>query len=124
MGLDEIVSDIKKRPGFAENAGMILLHNGVVRAWSRDGRKKVVAVDVMADEMKIGEICQELGARPGIFAITAQAIQGVLKPGDDMLYLAVAADVRENALKVFEELLNRVKSEGVTKREIFAEDAR
>lgn len=124
MGLDKIVSDIKKRPGFAENAGMILLHNGVVRAWSRDGRKRVVAVDVMADEMKIGEICQELGSRPGIFAITAQAIQGVLKPGDDMLYLAVAGDVRENVIKVFEELLNRVKSEGVTKREIFAENGR
>lgn len=122
MGLDDIVRDIKKRPGFTENAGMILLHNGVVRAWSRDGRKKVVAVDVMADEMKIGEICQELGSRPGIFAITAQAIQGVLKPGEDMLYLAVAGDVRENVTKVFEELLHRVKSEGVSKKEIFAQE--
>ncbi len=119
MGLEDIVNDIKKRPGFEENAGMILLHNGVVRAWSRDGHKKVIAVDVVADEMKIGEICQELGARPGIFAITAQAMQGVLKPGDDLLYLAVAGDVRENVLKVFEELLHRVKSEGVRKREIF-----
>lgn len=120
MGLDEIVKDIKNRPGFEENAGMILLHNGVVRAWSRDGHKKVVAVDVVADELKIGEICQELGSRPGIFAITAEAMQGVLKPGDDLLYLAVAGDVRENVIKVFEELLNRVKSEGVRKREIYA----
>lgn len=120
MGLEDIVKDIKSRPGFEENAGMILLHNGVVRGWSRDGHKKVVAVDVVADELKIGEICQELGARPGIFAITAQAMQGVLKPGDDLLLLAVAGDVRENVLKVFEELLNRVKSEGVRKREIYA----
>lgn len=119
MGLDEIVKDIKNRPGFEENAGMILLHNGVVRAWSRDGHKKIQAVDVVADELKIGEICQELGARPGIFAITAQAMQGVLQPGDDLLYLAVAGDLRENVLKTFEELLNRVKSEGVKKREIF-----
>lgn len=120
MSLDDIVKDIKNRPGFEENAGMILLHNGVVRAWSRDGHKKIQAVDVVADELKIGEICQELGSRPGIFAITAQANQGVLKPGEDLLYLAVAGDVRENVLKTFEELLNRVKSEGVKKTEIFA----
>lgn len=120
MGLDEIASEIRQRPGFEENAGMILLHNGVVRAWSRDGHKKIQAVNVVANELKIGAICQELGSRTGIFAITAQAVQGVLKPGDDLLYLAVAGDVRENVIPVFEELLNRVKSEGVQKTEIFA----
>lgn len=117
MGLDQIVADIKNRPGFEENAGMILLHNGVVRAWSRNGHRKVKSVEVYANELKIGEICQELGSRPGIFAITAQANQGILKPGDDLLYLAVAGDLRENVIKVFEELLHRVKSEGVEKIE-------
>lgn len=117
MGLDQIVADIKNRPGFEENAGMILLHNGVVRAWSRNGHRKVKSVEVYANELKIGEICQELGSRPGIFAITAQANQGILKPGDDLLYLAVAGDLRDNVIKVFEELLHRVKSEGVEKIE-------
>lgn len=118
MGLDEMAAEIKSRPGFEKEAGMILLHNGVVRAWSRDGRRKVKEIDVEADELKIGQICQELGARPGIFAISAQANEGVLKPGDDLLYLAVAGDLRENVIPVFTELLNRVKSEGVRKREI------
>lgn len=118
MGLDEIVAEIKRRPGFSEEAGMILLHNGVVRAWSRNGRKKVIAVDVFANELKIGEICQELGGRPGIFAITAQANQGHLLPGDDLLYLAVAGDIRENVTPVFVELLNRVKKEAIEKKEI------
>lgn len=121
MSLDAIVAEIKSRPGFEKEAGMILLHNGVVRAWSRDGRRKVKEIDVVADELKIGEICQELGARPGIFAIVAQANEGVLKPGDDMLYLAVAGDIRENVKAVFSELLDRVKSEGVRKKEIFEE---
>lgn len=121
MGLDQIVAEIKKRPGFDENAGMILLHNGVVRAWSRDGHKKVKAVEVFANELKIGAICQELGSWPGIFAIVAQAKEGMLKPGDDLLYLAVAGDLRENVIAAFVELLNRVKSEGVEKREIYEE---
>ena len=119
MSLDKIVEEIKSRPGFAENAGMILLHNGVVRAWSRKHHRKVKAVEVFANELKIGQICQDVGSREGIFAVTADARQGLLKPGEDMLYLAVAGDLRENVLPAFEELLNRVKSEGVEKREIF-----
>lgn len=121
MGLDEIVAELKSRPGFVENVGMIVLHNGVVRGWSRDGHKKVVAVEVTANEELIGKICTELGARPGIFALTAIANEGRLKPGEDLLYLAVAGDVRENCLAVFEELLNRIKKEAVSKREIFAD---
>ena len=120
MALDEMVQEIKRRPGFTENVGMIMLHNGVVRAWSRDGKRKVTGMNVIPDELKIGEICQELGTRPGIFAISAQANTGFFKPGDDVLYLAVAGDVRENVIKVFEELLNRVKKEGLIKEEFFA----
>lgn len=116
-----MVDDIKKRPGFEEQAGMILAHNGTVRAWSRDRHKKVLAVEVRADESKIGQICQELGSRPGIFAISADAREGLLKPGDDLLYLAVAGDVRENVLNVFTELLNRIKSEAVHKKEFTEE---
>lgn len=118
MSLDKIAEEIKKRPDFAENVGMILLHNGVVRAWSRNGRKKVAAIEVFANELKVAEICQEVGSMPGIFAVTAEPIQGTLKPGDDLLYLAVAGDVRENVLAAFEILLGRIKKEAIEKREI------
>lgn len=118
MKLDEMAEEIKRRPGFEKQAGMILLHNGVVRGFSRDGRKKVVAMQIEADEKKVGEICQELGARPGIFAISAETCQGLLKPGDDALYLAVAGDYRENVIAVFAELLDRVKKEAIKKQEI------
>lgn len=119
MTLDQMAAEIKARPGFQENVGMILLHNGVVRGWSRHDHKPIKAVEVFANELKIGEICQDVGSRPGIFAVSAQANQGLLHPGEDLLLLAVAGDVRENVIKAFEELLNRVKSEGVEKKEIF-----
>lgn len=118
MSLDRIVAEIKSRPGFTENVGMLLLHNGVVRAWSRKGHQKVISVEVYANELKIGEICQEVGSMPGIFAVTAESRQGILHPGDDLLYLAVAGDMRENVLAAFEILLNRVKGEAIEKREI------
>lgn len=125
MSLDQIVAEIKSRPGFEENVGMMLLHNGVVREWSRQDinhekmRRKIRYVEVFANELKIGSICQEIGSRPGIFAVTADAREGKLKPGEDMLYLAVAGDIRENVLAAFQELLDRVKREGVEKKEVF-----
>lgn len=119
--LDEMAAEIKARPGYEEQVGMILLHNGTVRAWSRNGHRKVLAVEVEPDEIMIGQICQELGSRPGIFAISAQANAGLRKPGDDLLYLAVAGDVREHVIPVFSELLDRVKSEGIRKKEILDE---
>lgn len=117
MSLESMISDIKNRPGYADQCGMILVHNGTVRAWSRKGHKKVLAVEVTPDEEKMGRICQELGARPGIFAISADANQGFLKPGDNLLYLVVAGDLREHVLGTMQELLNRIKSEAITKKE-------
>lgn len=117
MSLEDMVNDIKNRPGYTENCGMLLVHNGTVRAWSRKGHKKVFAVEVTPDEQKMGAICQEMGSRPGIFAISANANQGLLKPGDDLLTLVVAGDLRENVLNTMTELLNRIKSEAVSKRE-------
>ena len=31
MDTTKVLADLKKRPGFAENVGMVLVHNGVVR---------------------------------------------------------------------------------------------
>lgn len=123
MGIQQMIDEIKARPGFEENVGMILAHNGVVRGTTRAGRKKVFAMEVAANEEKMGAICQELGARPGIFAISAEAMQGILKPGQDALYLVVAGDVRENVTAVLTELLNRVKSEAMNKKEFLDEEA-
>ena len=47
MNADQLISKIKMHPAY-DRVGMILCHNGVVRATSRDGRKVTglrVAVD-------------------------------------------------------------------------------
>ena len=40
------------------------------------------------------------------------------QPGDDLLFILVAGDVREHIKPVLAELLDRVKAEAVTKKEI------
>lgn len=97
---------------------MILIHNGVVRNWSRKDKSKVKALEVTPDLNKIEAIRQELLQREGIFDIAIEAHCGEFQPGDDLLFLIVAGDLRENIKPVLSELLDRVKSEAITKREI------
>ena len=117
MDINKTLRELKARPGFAEHVGMTLIHNGTVRAWSRKGHETVHAVDVHPDREKIRAICAEMEQRPGIFAILAEAAEGHLLPGDDLLFLVVAGDIRENVKATFAELLDRIKSEAVFKTE-------
>ena len=55
---------------------------------------------------------------PGIFRVVAQAKSGEYMAGDDLLFLIVAGDIRENVKPALGELLDRIKSEAVTKQEL------
>ncbi len=119
MDTTKILAEIKQRPGFTDHVGMILVHNGVVRGWSRDDHKKVQRVLVTPNLERMQSICRSLEHNPGIFCIHAEAAAGELKPGDDLLFLVVAGDIREHVKATFAELLERIKAEAVVKQEIF-----
>ncbi len=119
MDINKALAELKQRPGFSDNVGMMLIHNGVVRSWSRKDHQGVSSITIRQDKDKIREICQEMEQRPGIFAIEWDALEGEFKPGDDVLFLIVAGDIRENVKATFAELLDRIKSEGVSKQEHF-----
>ncbi|MCM0756326.1 molybdenum cofactor biosynthesis protein MoaE [Desulfovibrio aminophilus] len=118
MDISAAIAKLKTEPGFTENVGMILVHNGVVRGWSRANRENVVAVDITSDEERMNALCEEIQKRPGIFRVLAECRSGLLKPGDDVLFLIVAGDIRENVKPALADLLDRIKAEAVTKREI------
>ncbi|BDV01086.1 hypothetical protein TDMWS_11710 [Thermodesulfomicrobium sp. WS] len=120
MDITRTIAQLKQEPGFAEHVGMILVHNGVVRAWSRKDGAAVTQVEVHPDRAKIEAIRKEIEARPGIFRVVVEAKEGVLQVGDDLLFLIVAGDVRENVKPALAELLDRIKAEAITKREIGA----
>ena len=117
MDVNKTLQELKARPGFAENVGMMLIHNGVVRGWSRADHSTVTAVRVSHDTAKMDAICREMEQQPGIFCIHAEAVEGELKPGDDVLFLVVAGDIREHVKATFSELLDRIKAEAVIKQE-------
>jgi molybdopterin synthase catalytic subunit len=121
MNIFKTLQELKKRPEFTDNVGMILIHNGVVRNWSRKDRTAVTALEVTPDFEKIEALRQEYLQRKGIFEIIVEALSGTFKPGDDLLYIIVAGDIRENIKPVLAELLDRIKAEAVTKKEIFSD---
>ncbi len=117
MDISRTIALLKQEPGFAENVGMVLVHNGVVRGWSRRDGAPVARIEVRPDYGRIEELRAEYERRPGIYRVIIEACQGRLKPGDDLLFILVAGDLRENVKPVLAELLDRVKSEAVVKTE-------
>lgn len=118
MDISKTIAALKQRPDFTENVGMILIHNGTVRGWSRADRRRVTALDVEVDQEKIALLRLEYLKRPGIYDIIIEAHSGHFAPGDDLLFLLVAGDLRENIKPVLAELLDRVKAEAVRKNEV------
>jgi molybdopterin synthase catalytic subunit len=116
MDISQTIATLKKEPGFHEKVGMILTHNGVARATSRDGRP-VSHIEVIPDRAKIEAIRAQCEKMPGVFKIVVEAHGGTFAPGDDLLFIVVAGDIRENVLEALSTTLNRIKSEAVAKRE-------
>lgn len=120
MDINQALADLKKEPGFTDNVGMILVHNGIVRGWSRKDHAEVKAIEISPDFEKMEIIRQEIEAREGIFRAVCHANSGPMVPGDDVLFLIVAGDIRENVKAALADFLDRVKAEAVSKKEIFA----
>ena len=120
MDISRTIADLKKRPDFTDNVGMILIHNGTVRNWSRADHGRVTALETAVDEQLVEDLRQEYKKKPGIYEIIVEAHAGRFQPGDDLLFIIVAGDLRENIKPVLAELLDRIKAEAISKKEIRA----
>lgn len=121
--IEERIAALKSRPDFAEKVGMVLVHRGTVRGVSRQAGKLVQRLEVRADQERIAQLCMEYASSPGIYEVLAEARSGSFVPGEDLLWLLVAGDIRENVLATLSALLNRIKTEAIEKKEILHHDA-
>lgn len=116
--LTEIVEEMKLHPQYSK-AGMVLYHNGVVRESSRDGRA-VNGLKVEVDHPRLQEVIERQKNRDGIIEILVEINEGVdLAVGDDVMYIAVAGDIRENVIAVLTDTLNEIKKSVTAKTEYF-----
>ncbi len=118
MRLAELLQKAKEHPDY-HKAGMILCHNGVVRETSRDGRP-VSGLSVKVDWDKLSAIVEKQKSRPGIVEILVEVLEGDdLKVGDDVMYIVVAGDIRENVIETLSNTLNEIKATVTSKTEFF-----
>lgn len=118
MDMMTLMDQIKQHPDY-HKAGMILCHNGVVRDASREG-DKVTGLKVVVDHQRLNEILAEQKKRPGIVDILIHINEGkALKVGDDVMFLVVAGDIRENVLGSLTDTLNLVKTQATRKTQYF-----
>lgn len=113
--LQMMVEKIKKGCD-PSKVGMIACHNGVVRGTARDGRPaEWLDIQMVPDAWE--RVLDEMRSKPGIAAIEARLFTGRREVGEDVMLVAVAGDIRENVFPVLELTVNRLKREGVVKRE-------
>ena len=120
MTLNDIVEKMKKHPRYTD-AGMILYHNGTVRNSSRSG-KPVTGLKIHVDHGKLEKLLKEQKKREGIVEILVHIVEEKeLLPGDDVMYLAVAGDIRERVIAVLTDTLEAIKTDVTWKEEFFPE---
>lgn len=114
--IEQWIKEIKKEAP-ADSLGMILTHNGIVRATTKDGGK-VQAMNLSYDKTKLENAVREFKQRDGIADIRVWINEGHLNIGDDIMNVCVAGRFRTDVLPVFQELISMIKSEIVREEEI------
>ena len=117
MALEDVIRKIKSNPDY-KKCGMVLYHNGMVRETSRAG-EPVTSLLVHVDHDKLEKLIFEQKQRQGIVDITVEIYEEkVLYPGDDVMVLAVAGDIRPNVKAVLSDTLEAIKTECTSKEEV------
>ncbi|MDD3846234.1 MAG: molybdenum cofactor biosynthesis protein MoaE [Syntrophorhabdaceae bacterium] len=106
-----------KRSANPGELGMMLVHNGVVRASSKDG-KAVKGMHLSYDRGLLAAAVDEARGHEGIADVRVWINEGDLKVGDDIMYVLVAGRFRTDVLPVLQELLSKVKGEVVREDEV------
>jgi molybdopterin synthase catalytic subunit len=114
--VDEWIKEIKGKCD-PQSIGMFLVHNGVVRATSKQG-KPVTGMKLTFDKAGLPVCVDEMKKRDGIAEIKVWINEGTLSIGDDIMYVLVAGRFRTDVLPVLQELLTKIKKDIVREEEL------
>lgn len=99
-----------KRECDVSRAGAILTFNGIVREWTGAERTDYMefddAVDVLAESLR-----RDMESIPGIIGARFHHRKGRLYAGEDITYVAILAEHREEAFTAASRAIDRLKSE-------------
>ena len=110
----------------APKIGMYLTHNGTVRqtarARVRQGDTSAMPVTGMRfsyDREKLDAVIADTYRMEGIYYMRVWLNEGLLEPGDDIMYVLLGGDIRPHVIDGLQYLVSRIKSECVTETELY-----
>ena len=122
--MDEWLREAKALPE-AEQCGMFLTHNGVVRktpkAAVREGDQTAPEVSGMLfsyEAYKVEKAIEAARQMPGIYYVRVWLNEGELQVGDDIMYVLIGGDIRPHVVDALQSLVGMIKKECVTEQEI------
>ena len=124
--LQSLVTQVKQSPA-ADRAGAIATFTGRVRAKDHEEDAPTEYLEFekyegVADE-RLAAIREELTAREGVYDVRLHHRTGVVRDGEDIVFVVVLAGHREEAFRTVEDGINRLKDEvPLFKKEVTVDD--
>lgn len=118
-----LIQEVKQNPGIRQ-AGGIGTFTGIVRQFSEGIETKALhfeKYEKVAEEA-MQKICNDLMQREGVLDVRIHHRTGTIRPGEDIVYIVVAAAHRQELFKALTDALEMLKSEvPVWKKELTLE---
>ena len=123
--MDQWLAEAKASPQ-ADQCGMFLTHNGVVRATAkaqvREGQDKppVEQVEFSYDEAGVQAAIAEALTWDGVYYVRVWLNEGVLSVGESIMYVLIGADIRPRCIDALQKLVGKIKNDLVVEKEVYA----
>ncbi len=125
--VDQWLAEAKASPQ-ADQCGMFLTHNGVVRITPKkevregeQGLGSVVAVEFSYDAEGLAAAEAEALTWPGVYYVRTWLNEGRCEVGDSLMYVLIGADIRPRCIDALQKLVGHIKNDLVVEKEIFAD---
>jgi molybdopterin synthase catalytic subunit len=112
LSLADVMENIRRHHDF-HRAGAVATFTGVVRGSTVEGKVQKLelqAYEEKADEVLVG-ICNDLKKKPGIVDVQIHHLLGEFEVGEDLVYVLVVGEHRQQIFPVLEEAVERYKRE-------------
>lgn len=121
--MDAWLAEAKKDPN-ADNVGMYLAHNGVVRKTPKakvrqgiDNGTEVDQLEFSYDKEKVEAAVEEAKKLEGIYYVRVWLNHGLLNVGDDIMYVLIGGDIRPHVVDALQHLVEKIKTQCVIELE-------
>lgn len=123
--MDEWLKEAKASEN-ADQCGMFLVHNGIVRVTPKaevregvEGLGRVAQVEFSYDEQGVKDAIAEALTWPGVYYVRVWLNDGALNVGDSIMYVLIGADIRPNCVDALQKLVGKIKNDLVVEKEVY-----